>query len=52
MFVHCRQGENTNASHCGQGMVMTINPKFAEESWLFQQQALMVGSELGVPETV
>ena len=25
-LIHCRQAENTAASHCGQGMVFAVNP--------------------------
>lgn len=50
MYFHCRQGENTNASHCGQGMVHIVNPIFGGEFQLFQQEALATGRALGVPQ--
>ncbi|KAI0068418.1 hypothetical protein BV25DRAFT_1793298 [Artomyces pyxidatus] len=49
IWVYCRQGENTAASHCGKGMVFSINPgadgssnSFAN----FQAEALAVGAAL------
>ncbi|GJE93375.1 hypothetical protein PsYK624_095340 [Phanerochaete sordida] len=50
LYFHCRQGENTNASHCGQGMVHIVNPLFDGEFNIFQQEALAVGRQLGVPQ--
>ena len=47
MFFHCEQGANTNASHCGKGMVGIINPHGLKNFPNFQRRALEVGVELG-----
>ena len=49
MWVFCRQGENTAASHCGQGMVFAINcgPDGAANSFTnFKDAALAIGAQL------
>ncbi|KAI0060792.1 hypothetical protein BV25DRAFT_1827335 [Artomyces pyxidatus] len=49
IWVYCRQGENTAASHCGKGMVFAVNPGApgANNSFAnFQAEALAVGAAL------
>ncbi|KAN0108989.1 hypothetical protein V8E52_009772 [Russula decolorans] len=49
IWIHCRQAANTEASHCGQGMVFAVNPgpdgsynSFAA----FKAKALAIGKQL------
>ena len=48
IWVHCEQGANTNASHCGMGMVASINANKQKTFDQFLQNALNVGKQLGV----
>lgn len=47
LLFHCDQGANTNASHCGKGMVGIINPQGLKNFPLFHEIALEVGLGLG-----
>ncbi|KAH9022943.1 hypothetical protein EDB85DRAFT_1871100, partial [Lactarius pseudohatsudake] len=56
IWVYCRQGENTPASHCGKGMVFAVNPGVNGTSnsfAAFQAAARAVGaalsSSVGIP---
>jgi hypothetical protein len=52
MWFHSRQGENTGAGDCGQGMVFAVNPgpgdTFSSFALFqsFQANALAIGQEL------
>lgn len=47
IWFYCQQGANTNASHCGKGMVGAINPTADNTFDEFRQKALAVGAALG-----
>jgi hypothetical protein len=52
MWIHCNQGADTAASHCGKGMVFAVNPPgtlftFAK----FQAAALAIGAQLAANTT-
>ncbi|KAH9082097.1 hypothetical protein EDB83DRAFT_2336437 [Lactarius deliciosus] len=56
IWVYCRQGENTPASHCGKGMVFAVNPGVngtGNSFAAFQAAARAVGaalsSSVGIP---
>ncbi|KAI0089411.1 Cupredoxin [Irpex rosettiformis] len=46
IWFYCQQGANTNATHCGKGMVGAINPTADKTFAAFQQKALAVGAAL------
>lgn len=48
LWVFCRQGENTAASHCGKGMVFAVNcPSSGTNSFdNFKASALKIGADL------
>ncbi len=46
IWFYCQQGANTNASHCGKGMVGAINPTADKTFDEFRQKALAVGASL------
>ncbi|KAI0684055.1 hypothetical protein BC835DRAFT_1391750 [Cytidiella melzeri] len=47
VWLHCEQGANTNASHCGKGMVAVINPTPEKTFDAFKANAIAVGVSLG-----
>src|SRR5258708_15658278 len=57
IWIHCRQAADTAATHCGQGMVFTVNPVNPEGSdiapndsfTVFKAAALHVGAQLAAP---
>jgi len=49
VWIHCRQNANTAASHCGQGMVFSINPGSNDSDISFaayQNNAIAIGEQL------